>query len=283
LWVDIFDPHEPWDPPRQYLAPGEQELPWILYPRFGEADRYSPEELEAIRALYRGEVRMADHWVGRLLKHLDDSGLREDTCVVFLSDHGMFLGEHNLLGKSSKIGSDLRGWPPYVEVSRIPMMFRVPGLEPGRREALVHPGDVTTTLLELAGVPRPERMRTPSLAPVLRGDMPGRRPVAVSSWSLRGARTTRPSVVRDAEWSLVFWRTGVPPELYHRPTDPGETRNVLRGNEREARRLHREYVRFLQESDTPAKNYWPRRWLVSWGESGAWQGATQARGAETRA
>jgi hypothetical protein len=103
--------------------------------------------------------------------------------------------------------------------------------------------------------------------------------VAVSSWSLRSTGATRPSVVRDAEWSLVFWCTGVEPELYHRASDPGETRNVLRANEAEARRLLGEYLRFLRENETPAKHYWSRRWLVSWSRSDGWGRATQARGA----
>lgn len=276
LWVDIFDPHEPWDPPLQYLPEAERNVPWILYPRFGEADRYTPQELEAIRALYRGEVRMMDHWVGKLLRRVDELGLRDDTCVVFLSDHGIFLGEHNLLGKASKLGSDLRGWPPYVEVSRVPLMFRVPGHRPGRTDALAHPGDVTTSILELAGIKQPETMRTPSLVPVLKGESGGARRVAVSSWSLRGWRNTRPSVIRDHEWSLVFWRSGMTPELYHRPSDPHETRDVYREHPEQARRLHAEYVQFLRENDTPAKNFWPRRWLVSGGGSDAWQGATRS-------
>lgn len=281
LWVDIFDPHEPWDPPAQYLRDDEREIPWILYPRFGEANRYSPEELAAIRALYRGELRMVDRWIGKLLDRVDELGLREDTCVVFLSDHGIFLGEHNLLGKSSKIPGDIRGWPTYVEVSRIPMMWRVPGVAPHRTQAFAHPGDLTTTLLELAGAKAPDTMLTPSLRPVLAGDADRVRDIAVSSWSLRGRRPTRPSVIRDDEWSLVFWTAGLPPELYHRATDPGETRNVADGHPAEVKRLHAEYLRFLRRSETPAKNYWPRRWLSSWGKSRDWGGAAHAAPAPT--
>ena len=168
----------------------------------------------------------------------------------------------------------------YVEVSRIPMMFRVPGLRHRRVEALAHPGDVTATLLELGGMRAPETMRTRSLVPVLRNGEPGPRPVAVSSWSLRGRRKTRPSVIRDAEWSLVFWRTGVPPELYHRPTDPGETNDVSAQHPAEVRRLHGEFLRFLRENETPPRNYWPRHWLVNWGSSQGWQNAIrQSHGA----
>lgn len=276
LWVDLFDPHEPWDPPSTYLEESERDMPWILYPRFGAADGYAPEHLEAMRALYRGELRMVDRWIGRLLQRLADLGLEDETCVVFLSDHGIFLGEHNLLGKASKIGADLRGWPPYVEVSRIPLMLRVPGVRPGRAETLCHPGDLTPTLLELAGVKKPETMHTRSLAGVLRGERRDVRDVAVSSWSLRPRRATRPSVVRDPEWSMVFWRSGMAPELYHRATDPGETRNVAAQHPAEVRRLHGEYLRFLRENACTPGNYWSRRWLVSWDSGQDWSRATRA-------
>jgi len=143
---------------------------------------------------------------------------------------------------------------------------------------MCHPGDLTTTLLELAGIKPPETMRTHSLLRVLRGEEEQARDLAVSSWSLRGGRASRPSVARDREWSLVFWRTGIEPELYHRGSDPGETENVARAHPLEVKRLHREFLRFLRENDTPPKNYWSRRWLVSWARSDAWQGATQTAG-----
>lgn len=277
LWVDLFDPHEPWDPPANYVPEAQSgDLPWIVYPKFGSADVYTPDQLEAMRALYRGELRMVDHWIGKLLERVRELGLEEDTCVVFLSDHGIFMGEHNLLGKAAKIGGDLRGWPTYVEVSRIPLMIRVPSLGAGRASTFCHPGDLTPTLLDLAGVKRPETMRTHSLQPVLKGERPSVRDVAVSSWSLRGRRATRPSVIRDAEWSLVFWRTGMAPELYHRATDPGETRNVAAQHPAEVKRLHGEYLRFLQENDTTPANYWSRRWLVTWESGGKWQQATRS-------
>lgn len=276
LWVDLFDPHEPWDPPKRYLRPEEQEIPWIVYPRFGAADQYAPEHLEALRALYRGELRMVDRWIGRLLERLAELGLEEDTCVVFLSDHGIFLGEHNLLGKASRIGGDLRGWPTYVEVSRIPLMMRIPGVKPRRVEALCHPGDVTPTLLDLAGVKTPETMRARSLQRVLQGEEQKVRDIAVSSWSLRPRRATRPSVVRDPEWSLVFWRSGMAPELFHRATDPGETRNVAERHPAEVKRLHAEYLRFLRENGCTPGNYWSRRWLVSWDSGRAWDSATRS-------
>jgi len=268
LYVDLFDPHEPWDPPDRYLrlyANGQSDPERIILPIFGRADRYSAEELASIRALYAAELTMVDAWIGRLLEALDALGRRDDTAVVFLSDHGMFLGERNLLGKMGGRGEGLVGWPTFRELSRVPFMFRVPGVTPGRRRAFVHPGDVAPTLVSLAGVERPARMTAADLTPVLRGETESVRDLAVSSWSLRDWSVHRPSVIRTDEWALVYWRLGVRPELYHLSTDPGEERDVFAENLPVARELHRRYLEFLRQNNVSAKNYWPRRGLWTLG------------------
>ena len=119
------------------------------------------------------------------------------------------------------------------------------------------------TLLDLAGVQHPATVRARSLLPVLDGRAREIRPCAVSSWSLKGVSRYRPSVIRNEEWALCFWRSGVAAELYHRPTDPGEERNVIRQEPGAAKRLHREYLKFLEEHSTPAANYWPRRFHLT--------------------
>ena len=114
----------------------------------------------------------------------------------------------------------------------------------------------------------PKSMTTASLKGVLERRQERVRDVAVSSWSLKGWSAFRPSVVRSEEWTLVFWRTGIEPELYHRPSDPGETQNVYRENRAAARELHRAYLEFLRAGETSIGNYLPRLWLMSWGKQG---------------
>jgi len=268
LYVDIFDPHEPWDPPQHYvdLYDPDGSGDNVVYPAYGRADTYSPEDIRRIRALYAGEVTMVDRWVGKLLDTIDALGRREDTVVVFMSDHGILLGERGLLGKMGGKQESLKGWPTYCEVARVPLLFRAPGLKPGRRNGFAHPGDVGPTLLDLTSVKRPDSMTTASLAQVLKGEEERVRDVAVSSWSLRGWSSFRPSVVRTDEWALVFWRSGVEPELYHLPSDPNETNDVYRANRGVAAELHRRYLQFLRENETPRGNYVARKWLVTWGE-----------------
>jgi hypothetical protein len=65
---------------------------------------------------------------------------------------------------------------------------------------------------------------------------------------------------------MVFWRSGVEPELYHLPSDPNEANNVYRKNRAVARDLHRKYLQFLLDHGTPPGNYLPRKWLVTVGE-----------------
>lgn len=269
LYMDMFDPHEPWDPPKEYTelydpgGTGEN----VIYPNYAKADTYPENDLRRIRALYGGEVTLVDKWLGKFMEALDAVGRREDTVVAFMSDHGIYLGEHGLIGKMGGKADNLKGWPTYSEVARVPFMVRGLGLEPRRTEAFAHPGDLSPTLLELAGVKVPDTMKTRSLVPVLYGKTDKTRDVAVSSWSLRGWSAFRPSVIRNDEWALVFWRSGIEPELYHLPSDPTERQNVYAGNEVEAREMHRRYVEFLRETETPLKHLVPRMWLMRWGKT----------------
>jgi arylsulfatase A-like enzyme len=102
LYVDTFDPHEPWDPPAHYLALYERDYRGesVIYPRYDRCDYLSAEELAHCRALFAGEVSLVDRWVGHLVDTIDRLGLRETTAVFFLADHGFYLGEHGYIGKS---------------------------------------------------------------------------------------------------------------------------------------------------------------------------------------
>jgi arylsulfatase A-like enzyme len=142
-------------------------------------------------------------------------------------------------------------------------MIRVPGIEPRRVDAYAHPGDLAPTLLELAGVQVPESMTSASLVPILKGQREKNRDVAVSSWSLRDWSVHRPSIIRTDEWSMVFWRTGLAPLLYHVPSDPGEEKDVYGLYPKVAKELHRRYLEFLRANEAPLGNLLPRYFLFS--------------------
>ena len=107
---------------------------------------------------------------------------------------------------------------------------------------------------------KPERIAAQPRARYLTSPMDFKVAETVSSWSFKRFEAKRPSVTRSHEWSYVFWRGDIEPELYHRPSDPGETRNVYRENRAAAREMHGRYVQFLREQETPAVNLLPRLW-----------------------
>jgi len=247
LWVDCFDVHEPWDPPEYWVRRYDPHYsgPPMMHPNYGPADVYTPQELANLRAHYAGEVSMVARWFGRLLQKIDDLGLAESTAVVFASDHGIFLGEHNRTGKSNLSPADPRRWPLYEEVAHIPLLVRVPGIAPRRTSALVQPPDLFATLLDLAGVSPPKGVHGRSLLPVMRGERDEHRTLAVSG--VHGRQGPEVVAVRDGRYAYYPLGEAGRPELYDLRADPGEQRDLVSELPEVAQRLEEGGRRWLQE------------------------------------
>ena len=175
--VNIFDPHEAFDQPQPYLDRFDIES--LSGPKFRESDLGAqaklsdidfqtpprrPEEFNAkwIQAAYYAMIELIDDNVGRMLESLEGSGQRDNTIVIFMSDHGEMLGDHGLLMKGCRF---------YDGAVRVPLIISWPGhfLGGSRRQALVELLDIAPTLLEAAGVRVPARMQGRSLHPLLAG------------------------------------------------------------------------------------------------------------------
>ncbi len=154
LVVDCFDPHEPWDPPQEYVDMYDDgyEGPEPIVPNYSDAGWISDAELERMRALYAAEVTMTDRWLGRFLDKMESTGRMEDTLLVVVSDHGVALGEHDATGKPF--------WALYPELTDIPLLVRDPeGRRAGETSdyyASTH--DIAPTTLGVLGA-------TPSVPP----------------------------------------------------------------------------------------------------------------------
>jgi arylsulfatase A-like enzyme len=154
LLVDCFDPHEPWDPPRQYVDlydPGYQGRE-VISPAYGLAEYLSEAELKHMRALYAGEVTMVDHWLGRFLDKARSLGVLDRSLVIVTSDHGHQLGEHGLTGKVA--------FGLFNELMDVPLLIRRPeGVGAGRRvDAFAQHHDIPATILALLGIEPPEAL-----------------------------------------------------------------------------------------------------------------------------
>jgi arylsulfatase A-like enzyme len=114
-----------------------------------------------IRANYGAKLTMIDHWFGHLLAALDEQGLAASTGVILCTDHGHYLGEHDIFGKPDA--------PVYSELGRIPLLARWPGQAPRDVDALTTSVDLHATIADLfdAAVDHPTHGR--SLLPLLEG------------------------------------------------------------------------------------------------------------------
>ena len=131
-------------------------------------------------------------------------GLHDDTAIIFMSDHGTLLGERGLIGKMGGKKATLRGWATCPEISHVPLIVRVPGVAPRRSAAFCHPGDLMPTILELAGVRPPGRVRTASLLPLMHGRAEQVRDFALSSWSLQGLEPLPPERAANGRVGTVL-------------------------------------------------------------------------------
>ncbi len=263
LWVDFFDPHEPWDPPEymvRHYDPDYKGAP-MLHPNYGRADDLTAKELRNLRAHYCAEAELVDRWAGRILQKIDDLGLWENSIVAFTTDHGMSLGEHNRTGKSNINRRDGRFWPIYPEVAHIPFMIAAPGLKGGRTvSALAQPPDILPTLLDLAGakVKPPEPFHGRSLAPLLRGEKQrtGRDfAISASFLRLKNGKDIPECAVTPAiytkKWACIPIGAKGGPELYDLRTDPYGEKNLARGNAKIIQNLRAKLLRWLEEMKAP--------------------------------
>ncbi len=274
LYVDTFDPHEPWDPPQWYVDlydPG-YEGEEVIYPRYDFADYLSEAELRHMRALYAGEVSLVDKWVGYLLQRIEELGLAEKTMVIFTTDHGFYHGEHNRTGKSHITAEGFSYCPLYTEVAAIPLMIRLPGQTEGQRiSAFAQPPDLFPTILEFLGAPDPGTANGMSLLPLIEGRVEKNRDIAITSPCLAHEFNAGiPTTITTDEWAMIYYGTpqappaqfttravdtldrqaaerAVPaPELYYLPDDPNMNVNVIEQHQDVARQLVARHVEMLQ-------------------------------------
>jgi arylsulfatase A-like enzyme len=189
---------------------------------------------------YLGAVAGIDENLGRVLDYLDQSGLAEDTVVVYTTDNGFFLGEHGWYDKRFM----------YEPSLRVPLIIRYPRLGVrGRVEDRMSVNvDYAPTLLDLAGLPVPPEMQGASLRPLLEGRPPAQWRQSVyytyyeNSWAemQKGGPRTDPSFqyltphrvvphrgVRTARHKLIeYYGEGDYWELFDLHSDPHELRNL---------------------------------------------------------
>ncbi len=224
LWVEAFDPHEPWDPPTSYAdkyCPDYDGKDFLMPGAAYEHGQPTEQEIERIKALYYGEVTFVDKWVGAVLEKIDALKLRDDTVVIVLSDHGTQVMDKGVFGKSAQFLHPFN--------TGIVWQMRHPGGPAGKRiDQYVQSHDVMPTILDLLDVPF--ETDGASVWPLATGKVDSIRDTIVCGWAefANGNAVARCSVRTD-KWNFVHavGREEKTPELYDIVNDPDEDNNVI--------------------------------------------------------
>jgi arylsulfatase A-like enzyme len=261
LWLLLIDPHFPYIPPEQFAQlfpksePFQESFSWQISFAHGDVtwDKESlmwgkvanEKQIEQESALYEGEIAYLDSQIGVLLDHLDKQGLRDNTLIVFTSDHGEELGEHTFFCS--------HGHSTYDTLARVPLIIRTPNNTPLRVPQVVRTIDIAPTILNLLDIPFDNDIDGRSLAPLIRGDeialplLPAyiaNGPIHEGFWRetpriyVKGVEGTWASL-RTEKWKLI--RIPHPQndifELYDIENDPEEKYNIYESNLPQATRL----------------------------------------------
>ena len=173
LFVDEFDPHEPFDTPEPWASMYDEEWegPKVIWPPYTDAGGPNvPDERTGrhIRANYGAKLSMIDHYFGKVLDAIDETNAWENTAVIVMTDHGHYLGERGgIWGKP--------GVPIYSEMGHIPLMIAWPGSAASEVNDLTTTVDIHATLCEVFDVHPEHRTHGHSLTSVLNGTGPATR------------------------------------------------------------------------------------------------------------
>ncbi len=230
LQTTFSGPHPPFNAPRSWV----DKLPYEEIDDFivPDGETLSEEQKKSLwnnRHLYKGMMACIDDWVGKMIDVLEEKALFENTLIALTSDHGEMMGDHLMYNKQV----------PYKESSRIPLIIKWPGINKG----IIHNGmteltDLSSTLLDAAGLDQKESLNTPGLS--FHGRLPGKSlkdivtgtcdiPVRKYSFSVgQGAW----SMIESEQWKYVRRVKDeiageTVEELYDLRTDPSELINRI--------------------------------------------------------
>ena len=218
VWVHLYDPHDPYEPPEPFLS----------------AYKDRP---------YDGEIAYADSALGHFVDYLKKQGRYQGALIVVLSDHGEGLGEHH---------EDTHGIFLYDTTTHVPLIVKLPLQQAKGREigAQVRTTDVLPTILDVVGAKLPARLDGESLRPYFAGaDDAGRTAFGETDYPLHFGWAPLRSV-RDHGMKFI---EAPRPELYDLHADPKELHNTYEPKDENAQKLRAMLVELRKRMPAPAQ------------------------------
>ena len=257
--VGITKPHLPFAVPKKYwdlynrdeiqlaeFRENANNSPLVAYHGAGELYKYTDippiasfsdvkggmelpfdKQKELIHGYY-ASVSYADALIGKLISTLESLDLKDNTIVTIIGDHGWHLGDHNLWCKHSN----------FEQATRIPMIFKIPGIKALKTSALAEAVDIFPTLCDATGIKIPEQLQGASLIPILMETKSKVKDYAVSQYRRGKNMRTFGYSIRTERYRLTLWMKDfyrlykpfdegyiVSGELYDYDNDPLETEN----------------------------------------------------------
>lgn len=230
-FCSFIKPHPPWDPPEPFASIYRaQDMPlpvrcdadrdpkdnFLLVQNHSKWMDNADDDLACrIKARYYGSISHIDKNVGKILDALEEYGLRENTIVIYSSDHGDLMGDHYHWGKRS-----------YFEgASHIPLVLSWPGHLPEgiARDEFVMLNDILPTLVETAGACRPLGISGGNLVELLK--RPGT-PWRDTVWGEYGRGRTAKFMLRTGDWKYIYMVNGGREQLFNLADDPDELNDL---------------------------------------------------------
>lgn len=263
--VGITKPHLPFAVPKKYwdlynrdeiqlaeFRENANNSPLVAYHRAGELYKYTDippiasfsdvnggmelpfdKQKELIHGYY-ASVSYADALIGKLISTLESLDLKDNTIVTIIGDHGWHLGDHNLWCKHSN----------FEQATRIPMIFKIPGIKASKKSVLAEAVDIFPTLCDATGIKIPEQLQGASLMPILMETKNKVKDYAVSQYRRGKNMRTFGYSIRTERYRLTLWMKDfyrlykpfdegyiVSGELYDYDNDPLETENYYNNKE----------------------------------------------------
>jgi len=216
LWLDVFDPHEPWDPPQEYREmydPGYEGREFIAGKPGDPLEYMTERELKHTRALYAGEVTMVDRWFGKFIAKVKDLGLHDNAVIIVVSDHGHQLGEHGIIHKIA-----FAMYYTYMDI--ILLIHHPEGIGAGKRiEEFVYHHDIFATILSLAGIEPPEKVDGEDIWPLVTGKGGPKRDYVTCGLE-------KYVWVRDNRYVYISETDGANPRLFDLEKDPCQFNDI---------------------------------------------------------
>ncbi len=229
LVIDEFDPHEPWNTPRDILELYFDTRSYKgrrIINTHGGAYEFREGELEYTLAQYAGEVTLCDKYVGVLLDKVRELGLWDDTIVALVSDHGHNIMDHGVIHKMPD--------HMYPELMDLVYMIRSPDGEAAGSEcdAYVAHHDLPVTLMEMAGIETPSDLDGKNVWTWATGNKPQTRDYATCMfypwlWCF------------DGDYAYMSYLDGTQEKLYDLRNDPEQTTNIADERREVCETMHR--------------------------------------------